>query len=221
MKYKKLLHFFLLLTIFLCYAKCNNTEPEDGNDFRRTSMMLENAEMRIKTALKSVLKQSLSYLMKISEEVNVSSPCMKSSVLFLKDLIKLKEWPLRIIDSFGKLPAGMLGVTLWISGDYDQCLDINIPQNKKQITDKEKEQVRGKYCALTIGMQESLKRVAKYIHKLENNSLIELAKEIIKPMKLEDLFKTDVDKMKKIRLDACIPSTCSNKDLEHVGNEVV
>ncbi|XP_023241136.1 uncharacterized protein LOC111639477 [Centruroides sculpturatus] len=182
-------------------------------------MMLENAEMKIKTALKSVLKPSLPYLMRIFEEVNVSSPCTKSSVIFLKDLMKLKEWPLRMIDSFGKLPAGMFGVTLWMSGDYDQCLDIKIPQNEKVITDKGKEQVRGKYCALTIGMQELEKRVAKSIHKLENNSLIKLIKEIIKPMKFEDLLKTELaDTKMKIRLDACIPSTCSNKDLQHIGN---
>ncbi|XP_023241103.1 uncharacterized protein LOC111639446 [Centruroides sculpturatus] len=184
MQYKKLLNFFLLLTIFLCYGKCNNTNPYDVDDFQQTSMMLENAEMRIKTALKSVLKPSLPYLMRIFEEVNVSSPCTKSSVLFLKNLMKLKEWPLRMIDSFGKLPAGMLGVTLWISGDYDQCLDIEIPQNKKEITDEGKKQVRGKYCALTIGMPESLKRIAKSIHKLENNSLIKLAKEIIVSIKV-------------------------------------
>ncbi|XP_023211419.1 uncharacterized protein LOC111614272 [Centruroides sculpturatus] len=304
MKYERFLNYFVILTLFLCYAKCNNTDLEDVDDFQQTSMMLENAEMRIKTALKSVLKRSLPYLMRIFEEVNVSSPCTKSSVLFLKDLMKLKEWPLRMIDSFGKLPAGMLGMTQWMSGDYDQCLDIEIPQDKKQITDKEKEQIRGKYCALTIGMQESLKHIAKSIHKLENNSLIKLAKEIIvmidsfgklpagmlgitlwisgdydqcldikipqnkkkitdkakeqvggkycaltigmqeslkpvaksfhklennsliklvkeiiKPMKLEDLFKINVAKMVMgIRLDVCIPSTCSNKDLKHVGN---
>ncbi|XP_023239301.1 nose resistant to fluoxetine protein 6-like [Centruroides sculpturatus] len=205
--------------IFPCYAKRNDTNPEDVDDFRQTSMMLENAEMRIKTALKSVLKRSLPYLMRIFDEVNVSSPCTKSSVLFLKDLMKLKDWPLRMIDSFGKLSAGMLEMTQWMSGDYDQCLDIEIPQNKKEITDKGKEQVRGKYCAVTIGMQESLKRIAKSIHKLENNSLIKLVKEIIKPIKLEDLFNIDVAKMKMgIRLDVCIPSTCSNNDLKNVGN---
>ncbi|XP_023213990.1 uncharacterized protein LOC111616871, partial [Centruroides sculpturatus] len=91
-----------------------------------------------------------------------------------------------VIDSFGKLPAGMLGITPWMSGDYDQCLDIKIPQYKNDITDKGKEQVRGKYCALTIGMQELGKQLA--------------------------------DTIIKIRLDACIPSTCSNKDLKHVGN---
>ncbi|XP_023211420.1 uncharacterized protein LOC111614274 [Centruroides sculpturatus] len=219
MQYERFLNYFLILTLFLCYAKCNNTNVEDVDDFQQTSMMLENAEMRIKTALKSVLKRSLPYLMRIFEEVNVSSPCMKSSVLFLKDLMKLKEWPLRMIDSFGKLPAGMLGMTQWMSGDYDQCLDIEIPQDKKQITDKEKEQIRGKYCALTIGMQESLKHIAKSIHKLENNSLIKLAKEIIKPIKLEDLFNIDVAKMKMgIRLDVCIPSTCIDKDLRNIGN---
>ncbi|XP_023224277.1 uncharacterized protein LOC111625372 [Centruroides sculpturatus] len=185
-------------------------------------MMLENAEMRIKTALKSVLNQSLPYLMKISEEVKVSLSCTKSSVLFLEDLMKLKEWPLRMIDSFGKLPAGMLGVTLWIPGDYDQCLDIEIPQNKKDITDKETEQVRGKYCALTIGMQELLKRIAKSIHKLENNSLIKLAKEIIEPIRFEDTLKTDlVDTKMEIRFDVCIPSTCSDKDLRNVGNWIL
>ncbi|XP_023241096.1 uncharacterized protein LOC111639437 [Centruroides sculpturatus] len=116
----------------------------------------------------------------------------------------------------------MLGVTLWISGDYDQCLDIEIPQNKKEITDEGKKQVRGKYCALTIGMPESLKRIAKSIHKLENNSLIKLAKEIIKPAKFEDILKTELaDTKMRIRLDACIPSTCSNKDLKHVGNWIL
>ncbi|XP_067131903.1 nose resistant to fluoxetine protein 6-like [Centruroides vittatus] len=202
--------------------KCNNTKSEDGDDFEQTSRMLETAEMRIKTSLKSVLKQSLPYLMRIFEEVNVSLPCVKSSTLFLKDLMKLKEWPLRMIDSFGKLPAGMLGMTQWIAGDYDQCLSIDIPQNRKETTDKGSEQIRGKYCALTIGIQKSLKRITKSIHKFENNTLIKIAKEIIKPMKFDDIFKTDVIKTKTgIRLDVCIPSTCSNEDLKNVGNWIL
>ncbi|XP_067131901.1 uncharacterized protein [Centruroides vittatus] len=184
MKYERFFGFFLLFTLFSCYAKCNNTNPEDGDDFEQTSRMLETAEMRIKTALKSVLKQSLPYLMRIFEEVNVSSPCVKSSTLFLKDLMKLKQWPLRMIDSFGKLPAGMLGMTTWLAGDYDQCLSIDIPQNRKEITDKGSEQIRGKYCALTIGIEESLQRITKSIHKFENNTLIKIAKEIIVSIKL-------------------------------------
>ncbi|XP_067127087.1 nose resistant to fluoxetine protein 6-like [Centruroides vittatus] len=222
MKYERIFSFFLLLTIFSCYAKCNNTNPEDGDDFEQTSRMLETAEMRIKTALKSVLKQSLPYLMRIFEEVNVSAPCVKSSTLFLKDLMKLKEWPLRMIDSFGKLPAGMLGMTQWLAGDYDQCLSIEIPQNEEEISGKRSEQVRGKYCALTIGIDESLKRITKSIHKFENNSLIKIAKEIVKPMKFDDYLNVDVAKMKMgIRLDVCIPSTCSNEDLKNVGNWIL
>ncbi|XP_023239043.1 uncharacterized protein LOC111637712 [Centruroides sculpturatus] len=38
-------------------------------------------------------------------------------------------------------------------------------------------------------------------------------------MKYDDLLRTELASTRiRIRLDACIPSTCNNKDLKHVGN---
>ncbi|XP_023219907.1 nose resistant to fluoxetine protein 6-like [Centruroides sculpturatus] len=167
----------------------------------------------LKRIAKSIHKFENNSLIKLAKEFH-EVPYSSNYHLYLETYRENQ-----VIDSFGKLPAGMLEIRQWISGDYDQCLDIEIPQNKKEITDKGNKQIRGKYCALTIGMQESLKRIAKYIHKFENNSLIKLAKEFHKPMKFDDLLKTELSYTRiKRRLDVCIPSTCSNEDLKNIGN---
>ncbi|XP_023214128.1 uncharacterized protein LOC111617014 [Centruroides sculpturatus] len=207
-----------LITCVNLMATNVSKEVRDEEEVNRVLEMLDNAEAKVKGYLKSLTRAALPYMIRITEETNLSSSCIEAGSLFLRDFRLMKPWTIKLIDSFGKLPAGVLGMTQWIQGDYDQCLSIEIPRNKRKVTNGEKKQVGGKYCALKIGLSNSIMNTTNSIYRFENNSLIKLAKDIVKPVKLGDVFK-NVAKMKTgIRVDVCIPNTCSDNDLKSVGN---
>ncbi|XP_023211197.1 nose resistant to fluoxetine protein 6-like [Centruroides sculpturatus] len=213
-----------MLVVLLQLITCVNLiainvskEVRDEEEVNRVVEMLDNAETKVKGYLKSLTRAALPYMIRITEETNLSSSCIEAGSLFLRDFRLMKPWTIKLMDSFGKLPAGVLGMTQWIQGDYDQCLSIEIPRNKK-ITNSEKKHVGGKYCALKIGLSNSIMNITKSIHHFENNSLIKLAKDIVKPAKLGDFFKNAAKMKMGIRLDVCIPNTCSDNDLKSIGN---
>ncbi|XP_067129259.1 nose resistant to fluoxetine protein 6-like [Centruroides vittatus] len=213
--------FVVLLQLITCVnlmATNVSKEVRDEEEVDRVLEMLDNAEAKVKGYLKSLTRAALPYMIRITKETNLSSSCIESGSLFLRDFRLMKPWTIKLIDSFGKIPAGVLGVTQWIQGDYDQCLSIEIPRNKRKITNNEKEPVRGKYCALKIKLFNSIKNTAMSFHHFENNSLIKLAKDIVKPAKLGDFFNKVVKFNTGIRLDVCISNTCSDNDLKSIGN---
>ncbi|XP_023211196.1 uncharacterized protein LOC111614049 [Centruroides sculpturatus] len=168
-----------LITCVNLMATNVSKEVRDEEEVNRVLEMLDIAEAKVKGYLKSLTRAALPYMIRITEETNVSSSCIDAGSLFLRDFRLMKPWTIKLIDSFGKLPAGVLGMTQWIQGDYDQCLSIEIPQNKRNITNREKQQ---------------------------------------KPVKLGDVFKNVAEMKTGIRLDVCIPNTCSDNDLKSIGN---
>ncbi|XP_067129263.1 nose resistant to fluoxetine protein 6-like [Centruroides vittatus] len=216
MEFKNLLIFLVFLAITPSYAISNSRNPDDNYEIEQTLMTIQNAEVKIKHALKSIIKQSLPYVMRIFEEVNVSSSCMKASTHFLKDLIKLKGWTFQLLDSIGKPAAGILGGSPWFRGDYDQCLDIlNLFSERKSAN---KETIRGKFCAVTVKFPSFKQETIKLISGYGNNSLIQLITEVIKPIKLSRVYEFKGTIIETLRFDVCIPSMCNENDLQSIGH---
>ncbi|XP_023229921.1 uncharacterized protein LOC111630126 [Centruroides sculpturatus] len=93
-----------------------------------------------------------------------------------------------VLDSMGKPSAGMLGITPWIRGDYDQCLNIDSGRSSKLRNSKN---INGKYCLL------------------EN---------IAKPTSISNLLKVSSSFRVEFRFDICIPSDCHENDLSSILN---
>ncbi|XP_023224005.1 nose resistant to fluoxetine protein 6-like [Centruroides sculpturatus] len=219
MEFKNFLIFLVFLAITQSYAISSSRNPDDNDEIEQTLMTIRNAEVKMKHALKSIIKQSLPYVMKIFEEVNVSSSCLKASTHFLRDLIRLKGWTYQLLDSIGKPAAGILGGSPWFRGDYDQCLDIVTHFSKRKSANKET--IRGKFCAVSMKFPSFNQETIKLISRYGNISLIQLIREIIKPLKLSRLYEFKGTIIQTLRFDVCIPSMCNENDLQSIGHWVI
>ncbi|KAI1289528.1 Nose resistant to fluoxetine protein 6 [Halotydeus destructor] len=65
-----------------------------------------------------------------------------SLLTFVNSLLALHPWALRFIDACGKIPYGLVDGTVSEFGEYDQCLDIEVPDVQDAIY--------GKYCVMDI-----------------------------------------------------------------------
>ncbi|XP_023210847.1 nose resistant to fluoxetine protein 6-like [Centruroides sculpturatus] len=211
---KGIVLFVLFLFIIFCKSNEvpekeieNSTQNINWSELDKTVKFLNEAEKNYRNLAKSVVKFALPYLMKLSEETNLSSSCVRSGVMFMRDLTQLKEWPLQMLDSIGKFPSGFLRGTLWIQGDYDQCLDIEIIQNKL---------IRGKFCSVLMKVPK-LRQETIQIISSSDTTIVQLLKNLSKPF---SLFQT-LSVLDDLRLDVCIPDSCSKNDLENIGNWLI
>ncbi|XP_067124524.1 nose resistant to fluoxetine protein 6-like [Centruroides vittatus] len=181
------------------------TQPADENE--DALRFIKDMDGKMKTLIRSVVKSSLPYVLKMSEEVTLSSSCMSSLMRFVKDFMKMKDWTFSLLDSIGKPPSGFLRGTLWIQGDYDQCLDIETMENKV---------IRGKFCSVLIKFpklrQETIRMVSS-----SDITIVQLLKNLCKPFSISQLLSM----LKEFRLDVCIPDSCSENDLENIGNWII
>ncbi|EDV44675.1 uncharacterized protein Dana_GF20203 [Drosophila ananassae] len=65
--------------------------------------------------------------------------CIADIALISRDLMATKLWALKVIDSWGFLPSGILTGNLIDLGNYDECLSINHAVTSSH-------SVKGKYC---------------------------------------------------------------------------
>nr|XP_044251479.1 nose resistant to fluoxetine protein 6 [Drosophila takahashii] len=66
--------------------------------------------------------------------------CLKELEALMKGLSSSENWALKMMDSWGKIPSGLLTGNTWDLGNFDECLSIN------QVIGSQK--IRGKYCFL-------------------------------------------------------------------------
>ncbi|KAH8278500.1 hypothetical protein KR018_004096 [Drosophila ironensis] len=69
--------------------------------------------------------------------------CLKDLIDFSSALTTGQLWALKMIDSWGSLPSGILAGNFYDLGNYDECLNINAATSQTTA-------VRGKYCFLSI-----------------------------------------------------------------------
>ncbi|XP_067126908.1 uncharacterized protein [Centruroides vittatus] len=161
-------------------------------------------DTKMKNLTKFIVKSTLPYVMKISEEVKISSSCMRNLMRFAQDFTKMKDWTFRLLDSIAKPPSGFLRATLWMQGDYDQCLHVESSGNKV---------IRGKFCSVLLKLPKLRQDTVKEISS-SDITIVQLLRNIITPITIAQ----GLSKVKELRIDVCIPDACNEKDLENIGN---
>lgn len=124
-----------------------------------------------------------------------------------------------LLDSFGKPSSGIFRGTIWFRGDYDQCLNIRNTENEEIYSGRASEIINGKYCALYQSLDSLKKETIEIISEQNNNTLIQLIEKFIKPFRLPQLLyamKLTGRYKKGMRFDICIPSTCTDDDVENI-----
>ncbi|XP_067134913.1 nose resistant to fluoxetine protein 6-like [Centruroides vittatus] len=220
---KKRIVLFVLF-VFIIFCKSNEvlekesgyiTEKMDSSELDKTVKFLNAAEKNLRNLAKSVVKFALPYLMKLSEKTNLTSSCVKSGVMFMRDLTQLKKWPLQMLDSMGKPSAGMLGLTSWIRGDYDQCLNIDSGHSSKLRNSKN---INGMYCAIKFEVPKIKPETAELILNFRKNTLLHLLENLVKPLTVLNSLKQLSFLQVDLRFDICIPSDCHEDDLKNILN---
>lgn len=217
MKYKIIL-FQSVLIVSICYKNftsgkeiLNINKTEFSNNDYQALKSFHKLEEMLETLSKSISESGLPFMIRMFEGLNISSSCIRSGILFLRDLRQLRGWPFKLIDSFGKA-SGILSGTIWIYGDYDQCL------NTEAQTKNSNEIIHGKYCAVNFMIPGVNYNNIK--EKFENTKMFKFLEDVLKPFKVNQVF-TERKYFAQIRLDICIPSKCSRKDVTNILNWMI
>ncbi|XP_026849662.1 nose resistant to fluoxetine protein 6 [Drosophila persimilis] len=75
--------------------------------------------------------------------------CLEDLALTMQDLSSGGIWTLRMFDSWGSLPSGMLYGNMWDLGNYDECLNVDHAVSASH-------SVRGKYCFAQVSLAPSI-----------------------------------------------------------------
>ncbi|XP_067124335.1 nose resistant to fluoxetine protein 6-like isoform X2 [Centruroides vittatus] len=203
----------LMFLVFLCNGIFVRTEEirEIRNETGEILNVLTNIDEELKDLAKYAYRLGLPYAMEIFDNVKLSSSCLRSGMQFLSDLMKFKGWALKMLDSAGKPQAGMLKGTPWMRGDYDQCLNIVIESNRR--SKKNSKVIRGKFCSVMLHIKELFDKRA-YVY--ENFTIVRIFKEMLEPLTFEQYASLLNHWRLNWRFDICIPSTCSESDLENI-----
>ena len=124
-----------------------------------------------------------------------------------------------MLDATGKPTAGIFEGSLTMFGNHRQCLGIRAPdEDEIEITDQFEEYFRGQFCVLHLrpwlaakkpfyhlnsSVEPLLRKGYKYYEKTLYDELAEIA-----------VAFNFID----IRMDLCVPSTCSTADIQRVAD---
>ncbi|XP_067134077.1 nose resistant to fluoxetine protein 6-like [Centruroides vittatus] len=160
-----------------------------------------------------IAQNILPYMLKMNEGVKLSSSCVKGGLRFVRDLKQNKGWTLKMIDLIGKA-SGLFSGTLWFKGDYDQCLNLEADETKTRKSLRNASTIRGRYCAVNIRLHPFKYNIMKELE--ESNGLTKLAKYVLKPFGVNEFAELLQARDVFLRLDLCIPTLCSEKDLDNI-----
>ncbi len=100
-----------------------------------------------------------------------------------------------MLDSWGRIPNGIISGTVLSLGDYDQCVDIENIDIRGQL-------INGKYCLLKIMPQMPTK-----------GSLINLNESVYANSWVNNFAKNNARDYSNIWNSICIPSVCTESEI--------
>jgi len=174
---------------------------------------LVKLQTTLHTGVEQIMKQVFPVILRSGLETNISAPCASSFLKLVQGLKQTKQWAFRMVDSMGKPPSSILTGTLTDFGGFEECLAINVrPQDVGSHSLKESE-FRGRYCIMDIraAFKSNIKRGAPPPPGVNPEG-------IIWDPSLQDFWVRN--NLLSFRYGLCIPSTCSNYDMEQFGNYV-
>ncbi|XP_031635339.1 nose resistant to fluoxetine protein 6-like [Contarinia nasturtii] len=190
----------LIYILLLSFVICGKCDDFDLDDITSSIFDLLNLEGTKDSLLQSVVNLNLN---EIYEEASTYSTCLKDLSHIREGLLKFEELPLKILDSWGKIPSGMLNGNKYEFGEFLQCLDIN------ERTDKP---FKVQYCLGQINFDavEMLSK-AKWIQSEVNSLQKEIANSKVSNQTYLYAFNFGI----------CLPRSCTPTLLEHGINDVI
>ncbi|XP_064459110.1 nose resistant to fluoxetine protein 6-like [Ornithodoros turicata] len=180
---------------------------ESAEEDDLTEPAIISLEEPIQDAMGAITKMVLPFAMELAYDPRVSHECMSSLMRLGKALSTYDVWAMQMVDAIGKIPTGLFEGTTAALGSYDQCLNV-VAQSPSET----KAAFHGQYCSMFLKMLNNPiedKLVTKIL------DAIPLLKHIVKnATRVKELQAEDY--VLGVRLGACIPSTCNEKELQHM-----
>ncbi|GFS54048.1 NRF domain-containing protein [Trichonephila inaurata madagascariensis] len=164
------------------------------------------AEKVAKKLSATLVKNVLPFAVRSSGEMNLSSSCSRSLLKFLSGVKQLKLWAISMLDASGKIPNGMFKGSLNSLGDYDECIEIDVPGH-----------FQGQYCLVDIA--PPLPKRRRFV---ASDTIIEELVNVTDPESALSKLVTfgNYYYHLNIRTSICVPSTCSIEEIRSITEKV-
>ncbi|XP_054157739.1 nose resistant to fluoxetine protein 6-like [Oppia nitens] len=183
-------------------------EPRDPSEFMD---YFDDLMGRTRVRLEELFEQYMPQLIQMSSTVQLSPQCTLDAIRILMGLRKLQPWAIKMLDSSGKVPDGILGGTLTALGSYDDCLESRIGDDQTD-TDNTK----GQYCAINVRPYLPPKPPLHLLEKEFNDAAD--AKGFAKEhhfARIAPLFY-----YLRLRLGICVPASCQMTDMDLITKRI-
>ncbi|KAM7315541.1 nose resistant to fluoxetine protein 6 [Ixodes scapularis] len=137
---------------------------------------------------------------------DISSQCSLGLLKLMRGIRNLEPWAVRLIDSTGKYPTGLLQGSQADLGAYDECLETVVHDQFGN------EKIRGQYCSI-------------YIHVVNDTSFTEalipaMVMSHPRAVHFVDFVNDPKSTLNGINIGLCIIDDCSHDDLQAIANAV-
>ncbi|GFT13910.1 o-acyltransferase like protein [Nephila pilipes] len=179
--------------------------PENRTDVLESWIKLDKT---LKGGTQSLIKSLMPMVLESSSKLNLSTECVKECFQLVSGLKSLKKWAFSFVDSTSKSFDGILSGTVTSFGEFDQCLETVVPHPKQ----KDNILFEGQYCSVEIRFRVPPKKRRYYFYdhvtELENFTGTEVLKFFTE--------KAHFMYCSSILIGVCIPSGCTDKDLNQI-----
>ncbi|CAG9857869.1 unnamed protein product [Phyllotreta striolata] len=133
--------------------------------------------------------------------------CRNHTQFYLQQLDNAALWASEMYDASGKVPSGVLYGSGYSLGQFDQCLDIEVPQEAGKFA--------GKYCMTRISVAPNFKYKMKEIVDYEFGKYGDFYNVSAFSKMLAYSKENSKASRSEIYLSLCIPSSCTESDLNN------
>lgn len=141
------------------------------------------------------------------QQANLSSGCMQGLLLFADSVKQYEVWAVKMLDSWSKMPEGLVSGAINSFGNYDSCLSVEAVDSGELV-------FTGQYCAVERGIEAPASYDPEYLaRELPKARLIRKALSDASPVEISLSLK-----MANTRMAMCLPSTCSHADARKIVN---
>lgn len=196
-------------------APVKSTTKDPGPDPRNPfKYYARKQEKLVKTLMKTITEHVTPQFLGDISQLNLTGDCTYGLFKMIFGVKQLKPWAIKMLDASGKMPDGLFYGSLAAFGDMGECLHVRAIN--RRLNGKLEEYFQGQYCALNIRFKLPPKP-ARYSPKTFLKNLtdeVPLYKHLLGDVSVGYFYFTP------IRMALCVPSTCTQKDIQTLGSAV-
>lgn len=175
-------------------------------------------DSQLQDGMKSILKMIFPQIVSISQDAKVSGDCSGGILKWILSLRNLRSWAIKMLDATGKPTSGIFQGSLTMFGNYRQCLSIRAPdEDEIEITDQFEEYFRGQFCVIHLKPWMPIKKPFYHLNSTIESLLRKNYKYYEKTLYDELAEIAIAFNFIDIRMDLCVPSTCTIADIQRVA----